>query len=52
MPPYPVSRILETFLQFYLHFYENLSSGFLIYNQGEKILLFFQYGDNLHDIIN
>ena len=29
-----VSRILEIFLQFCLHFLENFSSGLLIYSQG------------------
>ena len=32
--PYLVSRILEIFLQFRLHFSENFSSGLLIYSQG------------------
>ena len=41
---YLVSRILETFLQFCLHLLENFSSVFLIYSQGEKLLLFFQCG--------
>ena len=41
IPLYLVSRILETFLQFYLHFLKNFSSVFLIYSQGEKLLLFF-----------